>query len=322
MTESVRNQYRPRVVSPPGTSIADLLEAQGIRQNELATRMGVTPKFVNELVAGKAALTPSTALGLERALGTPANFWLAREAQYQEARARVEETSALESILPWLAELPYREMIRFGWIPKLTDKVQILRECLSFFGVASADAWRQQYIDRTALAAYRMSTKATANAGAVAAWLRAGEREGAKIDCEPYDRESFLEAVQWARTLTVVAEPAEFMPKLMARFATCGVAVVVVRAPKKCPISGAVRWLSPTKALVQLSFKYLRNDGFWFSFFHECGHIALHGKKMLYLESDLMEGKDEQEADRFAADKLIPPADWHSFSPLVISDGI
>lgn len=319
MTEKILNHYRPAAVSPPGSTIADLLEEHGIRQTELATRMGVTPKFVNELIAGKASLTPETALGLERALGTPAGFWLAREAHFQEAQARAEEAPALETLVPWLSKLPYREMMEFGWIPKTTDKVEIVSNCLSYFGVASATAWQEQYIDKTARAAYRMSAKAVSNEGAVAAWLRAGERAGAQIDCAPFDRESFLDAVQWARTLTIVHEPADFLPQLVARFAACGVAVVVARSPRHCPISGAVRWQTPTRALVQLSFKYLRNDSFWFSFFHECGHIALHGKKMLYLESDKMEGDDEKQADRFAADKLIPPTDWQSFNPLRIT---
>lgn len=320
MTESTLNQYRPTLVTPPGATISDLLEEKGIRQNELATRMGVTPKFINELVAGKAPVTPPTALALERALGTPANFWLAREAQYQEARARELQIVDLLENVSWLSEIPHRDMAKFGWIPNCASKVEIVSECLNFFGVASPTAWREQYVERTATTAYRMSTKVAASEGAVAAWLRAGEREGLKIDCAPYDRDAFLEAVQWARTQTTLTDPGKFVPALVARFASCGVAVAVIRAPTKCPISGAVRWLTPTKALIQLSFKYLRNDNFWFTFFHECGHIALHSKKLLFLESSEMDGGDENEADKFAADRLISPADWASFSPFLISD--
>jgi len=316
MTESTLNQYRPTSVTPPGVAISDLLEEQGIRQNELATRMGVTPKFINELVAGKAPVTPPTAIALERALGTPAHFWLAREAQYQEARARDSESAELRNCIPWLSKIPHRDMVKYGWIRTCSSKVEIVSECLNFFGVASPTAWHEQYVERTAATAYRMSTKVAASEGAVAAWLRAGEREGLKIECATYNKDAFMEAVQWARTLTTVTSPADFLPQLLDRFAKCGVAVVVVRAPTKCPISGAVHWLTPTKALIQLSFKYLRNDNFWFTFFHECGHIGLHSKKLLFLESSEMDGADEKEADRFAADQLISPGEWASFSPL------
>jgi HTH-type transcriptional regulator / antitoxin HigA len=320
MTERTLNQYRPTLVTPPGVTISDLLEEQGIRQNELATRMGVTPKFINELVAGKAPVTPPTALALERALGTPAHFWLAREAQYQEARARESEAACLHDSIPWLAEIPYLDMVKFGWVRACSSKVEAVSECLNFFGVASTAAWREQYVDRTAATAYRMSTKVAASEGSVAAWLRAGEREGLKIECAPYDRDLFLETVIWARSLTTVTEPSEFLPQLLRRFAACGVAVAIVRAPRKCPISGAVHWLTPAKALIQLSFKYLRNDNFWFTFFHECGHIALHSKKLLFLEGERVDDGDEGEANTFAADKLIAPSDWSTFSPFLISD--
>jgi hypothetical protein len=128
--------------------------------------------------------------------------------------------------------------------------------------------------------------------------------------------------MQWARSLTLIDDPKDFVPQLTERFASCGVAIVIVRAPKHCPVSGAVRWLTPTRALVQLSFKYLRNDSFWFTFFHECGHILLHSKKMLFLEGTEVDGKDEKEADNFAADTLIPPTDWSSFAPLTLSEGV
>lgn len=55
--------------------------------------------------------------------------------------------------------------------------------------------------------------------------------------------------------------------------------------------------------LIQLSGRYKRNDSFWFTFFHEAGHILLHGKKDIFLESIDYSDKDKQkekEADEFA----------------------
>ena len=57
----------------------------------------------------------------------------------------------------------------------------------------------------------------------------------------------------------------------------------------------------------------MRNDSLWFTFFHECGHIYLHGKKMLFLEDGHISNAEEDEANRFAADKLIPPSAWNQF---------
>ena len=76
--------------------------------------------------------------------------------------------------------------------------------------------------------------------------------------------------------------------------------------------SGATRWLSPSKALVQLSLRHKRNDHLWFALFHELAHVLFHGKKEVFVEDKL--GRDggradqEKEANDFAAKTLIPPA--------------
>ena len=120
----------------------------------------------------------------------------------------------------------------------------------------------------------------------------------------------------------MITDPGQFIPQLTALFAKCGVVVAFVRAPKGCPVSGAVRWLSPQKALVQLSLRYKTNDSLWFTFFHECGHIALHGKKMLFLEDGNITNVEEEEANRFAADRLIAPADWAEFNPFAFTEAV
>jgi addiction module HigA family antidote len=318
MPENSSNSYQPESVTPPGATLADLLEERGIRQNELAVRMAVTPKFVNELVAGKAPITPTTALSLERTLGVPADFWLARDAHYQAFRARLAAHVDLEAQSDWLDELPLREMVKFGWLEKCATVVAQVAECLKFFGVASATAWREQYVKRVqGSTAWRISLQVKHAEGAIAAWLRQGEIEAARCECAPFTRELFLKALEKARAVTLEADPGRFIPNLQSMFAACGVAVVFVRAPKGCPASGAVRWIASEKALVQLSLRYKTNDHLWFTFFHECGHLLLHGKKMLFLESGKnMTGTDEDEANAFARNRLIPEAEFDNFKLL------
>ena len=80
-----KNQYQPDKVSPPGETLLEVLEDRGITQAELAERTGCPRKTIDEIVRGRAAITPETALQLERVLGVPASFWSARESQYREA---------------------------------------------------------------------------------------------------------------------------------------------------------------------------------------------------------------------------------------------
>ena len=77
--------------------------------------------------------------------------------------------------------------------------------------------------------------------------------------------------------------------------------------------SGASRWVSPSKAIIQLSLRYRWEDHFWFSFFHEGAHVYLHGKRQAFIDlptaredGGVADGELEAEANRFAADILIP----------------
>lgn len=81
---------------PPGETIREQLEERQLSQKEFAVRMRLSEKYVNRLINGKVALTPSIAISLEDALGVPANFWLNLESSYRENRKRVIEERAKE----------------------------------------------------------------------------------------------------------------------------------------------------------------------------------------------------------------------------------
>lgn len=91
----IENQYMPDSVSPPGETLAETLEELGMSQAELAVRMGRPQKTISEIINGKTAITPDTALQLERVLGIGTRFWLKREQHYQAWRARQEEEEEL-----------------------------------------------------------------------------------------------------------------------------------------------------------------------------------------------------------------------------------
>lgn len=90
----ITTQFEPKWVSPPGDTIADLLIELGWSQTEFAKRTEYSSKHVSLLLHGKASITEDTAFRLERVIGGIADFWLSREAKYQEAVARVEESES------------------------------------------------------------------------------------------------------------------------------------------------------------------------------------------------------------------------------------
>ncbi len=299
--------FEPDWVSVPGETIEDLLEERDWTQAELAERTGFTRKHVNDLVKGRVSITADTALRLEAVFGAPAGFWLRREALYREALERRCRHDALRSDASWLKELPLNQMVKLRWVERVSHRGQQVAKVLDYFGVASVEAWRRQY--EKPLAAFRASKKLTKKMGSVAAWLRQGELRATAISCAPYARPGFKNALTEARALTKVPDPTELIPRLVELCAACGVAVVFVPAPEGCPASGATRWLSPEKAMLILSLRHKTNDHLWFTFFHEAAHILLHGKKAQFVDlTDPVDNENEEQADRFARDRLIAPA--------------
>jgi len=311
MSRIATHEFEPDFVSLPGDTLQEVLDERGISQANLAERTGRPKKTINEIVQGKAAITPETALQLERVLGVPAAFWNNLERNYRENLARIEERGRLLSHVDWLGRVPCKAMINKGWIRKCSDKVDQLREILNFFGVASPSCW-EEVIGEPA-AAFRVSTAFEADKGALTAWLRKGEIEAQRLQCEPFDKDAFRQVLVEARSLTRRPLP-EVFSELQESIARAGVAVVVVQELPGTRANGATQWLSKDKALIQLSFRYKREDVLWFTFFHEAGHILLHGKRQVFVDSGKFTGEPEEEqANRFAADLLIPQKPLEKF---------
>lgn len=297
--------FDPAWVSPPGDTVLDLLEERAWTSVVLAERLGVTPKYVSELLHGKATISAEMAEKLSLVLGSTAEFWLTREARYRSGLQRQESDAALKEDAGWLSELPTAWMVKAGLMAKANTRGGQVREALGYFNVASVATWRDVYSGQGA--AFRSSAKFGKKQGAVAAWLRAAELAAEKVVCAPWDEQAFRGLLPSLRSLTREPDPKVFVAEVQRLCAAVGVAVVFVPAPPGCPISGATRWLSPEKALLVLSLRHNTNDHLWFTFFHEAGHLLLHGKKLAFVEG--MDGLDpelEEDANRFAGELLIP----------------
>ena len=302
-------QYRPDFVTPPGDTLQETLDALHMSQADLAKRMDRPVKTINEIIKGKAAITPATALQLERVTAVSASFWNAREARYREYLVAEEERSRLERNVDWLSEVPVAAMMKLRWIPPVKSKVDRSRAVLNFFGVASR-AVLMKGVQRTN---YRQSTAYEVNPWAVAAWLRQGTIEAREVRCERYDEARFRETLEWARSLTASSDP-DFAESLRDSCRESGVALVFVPELPKTRTWGATRWLSPSKALIQMSLRYKTDDHFWFTFFHEAAHVLKHRKRGEFIQGAATKpSREEDEANRFAAEFLIPEAQYKRF---------
>jgi len=282
--------------------MSDILGEKGLSVGEFAEHIGKTLERTRDLLQGRATITIRTARALETVLGGSVEFWISRDYQYREHVARVHAADQ-----EWLNELPLGDMIKFGWLQPAPRPPEELEACLRFFGVVSVGAWRHAYDDLATLVAFRTSPSFDSRPAAVAAWIRKAEIEAAKIECAPWSARRFRDSLPDIRRLTLERDPSNFLPALQRICSASGVAAVIVRAPSGCRASGATRFVSSGKALLLLSFRYLSDDQFWFTFFHEAGHLLLHGAESTFLEGlDGDSSNQESEANEFAERVLIP----------------
>jgi len=188
-------------------------------------------------------------------------------------------------------------------------KPKIVEILLQYFNVASPKEWAVCYENLEG--SFRLGRNVNPDLGAVTSWLRMGEIQAEKIITPKYSRAKFEKVLKEIRELTVLSQ-SEFSPRLGALCQEAGVKLVFVPAVPKAHVSGVARWLNPHSPMIQLSLYGKTNDKFWFAFFHEAAHILLHAgnKHNIFLDTlkdDSNGCPQEQEANQWAADMLIPP---------------
>ncbi|MGC1164866.1 MAG: HigA family addiction module antitoxin [Solirubrobacterales bacterium] len=283
-------RWRDWAVSP-GEVLAEALAERGMSQSELARRTARPVKTINEIVQGKAAITPDTAIQLELSLGISAEVWNNLETSFRAHQAEQRVLAQLEQSVDWAETFPLRDLAQMGLIEKADAPASKVRELLGFFGVSSREAWERQW--ERPVAAFRASKAHTSELPAVSAWLRWGEILAAATDARPFDRDAFQALLPKLKRLTR-QDPAQAMPQVQRLCAEVGVLVVLAPEFKGTRLSGAARRLPNRSALIQLSLRHKTDDHLWFSFFHEAAHLLAGSSSD---QIDLDDPKDQPDSD-------------------------
>ena len=227
------------------------------------------------------------------------------------------EAKASPALKPaeWSKLFPINAMrkLRFSLAKGVSDAAALL----DFFGVPSPDAWQAMW--NAVPVSYRQTQVFDAHDEAVSAWVREAEIVASGLTLADFDEALLRSSIEELRGLTrkrveVALEEAQ------AICSRAGVALVLVPELPGTRISGCARWLSETHALVGLTLRYKTDDQLWFTCFHEIAHLLLHRDRQSFVIDnaaedmgdeviDSMMAKYEEEANRFAADTLIPPAE-------------
>ena len=163
--------FTPDWVSPAGDTIIDALEERDWTQSQFGERIGYTEKHVSLLINAKVPITEESAQKLSRVIGSTPEFWLRREAQYRAQLICLEEKERLRSWIPWLDQLPVKDLMKQGAIASRRidnkNKPEIVKELLQFFGVASPENWETCYANKQV--SFRRTRQDQSDVGAISA---------------------------------------------------------------------------------------------------------------------------------------------------------
>ena len=300
----------------PGETIADVLEERGITQAELATRTGVTPAYVSNVIAGKKDISSNFAMALEYALDVPKSFWLNLQANYDAELLELNEantvTDAEKAVYPELHEIIVW-MRKVQLIPSKQDKentILSLRKALRISDISKLN-------DLVAVGAFRVSQKAPVDPVVMSAWLRLcqvfGERNTRAVP--QFDAQNVEQLISDLKSIMLNPE-ADLQKDLADVMARYGIKFSVVHNFRGAPVHGYISQNKDGEYQMALTIRGAFADIFWFSLFHEIGHIVNGDISKASGFIDALNNTDmakENAADKFAGDALLEPQSYTHF---------
>ena len=275
-------------IFPPGEFLRDELEARNWSQVEFATIIGRPVRTVNEIIAGKRAITPETAIQLEASLGASAELWMNLESQYQLSKVRQSESTISRKAAIY-SRFPVRDLTKRGWIDT-SDDIEVLEHELTKFYCLSS-------LDDTPTLAHAAKKSSYEDVSMLQwSWLFRVKQIASGFVVPKFSKTRLMESLSQLRDLMSAPEEVRHVPHILNE---TGVRFVLVEALPGSKIDGVCLWLDEHKPVIALSCRLDRIDNFWFVLRHEIEHlIQEHGKDAgMMLDEEIMESGDAPALD-------------------------
>lgn len=299
-------EYKDTVAFHPGYYIKELVEETGLSQEEFAKRLDTTPKTLSVLISGGQRLSADIALKLSKMLGTSAEYWLNLQSAFDAVSAQAASAGEQEkerAVLKVLGYGYFRDCFGLPNLPRRVDEqIERVRRLL---GVSSLVV-----LARPDLATSFRSQGATTDENTVIranAMVQIATNEAIKVEAPKFDRRRFEEAILIA--LDQTSNHDRFLGVVREEFRKAGVILVILPNLAGSKTNGATKRVNG-KIMLMVNDRRLSADTFWFTLFHEIGHI-LAGEFGVSLEGD--EGASEENADAYARDTLIDRSAYERF---------
>ncbi len=296
-------EYNDKVAFHPGYYLKEMVDESGLTQEDFARRLGTTPKNLSILIRGEQSLSIEMASKLSRMLGTTIGFWLGLQQAYDEKVAEFLSEEELKKERETFKLIDYQYFRENFGLPNLPRKVDEQIKCVREFLAVSSLVVLEE---RNLAVSFRSYTDELTKSNIVNsnAMVQLAINRALKMETPKYNKKKFEKAVEFA--LTQTKNHSSFLSAVREAFREAGVALVVLPNLKNSGINGATKKIDG-KMMLMVNDRRHYADTFWFTLFHEIGHI-LNGDLGITINNEA-----EDEANMYAQRALIPQEKYEEF---------
>lgn len=301
-------------VKHPGEFIAEYLDKEGMSQKELAIRTGVTEKHINTLINGHKNITDSFAQKLGYVFECT-QFWIEKQQKYdndillkkQEAGVTNEE----EEILKRLNDIiNYWE--KKGLIDKSKNVIEMIVDVRRLLKTSNL-SYISKFVKAGAFRA-EVSKNVQIDPCILYAWQRTCEMIADRTVIEKkLDINLLKENLNEIKVAMKLKDINYGIKTLKETFAECGIIFDVIENFKGAPVQGFIKLNDKEQLILFLTIRRKRADTFWFTLFHEIGHILYQDYNTKFVDFETIDNQMESRADNFAKDFLIDKNAYKNF---------
>jgi HTH-type transcriptional regulator/antitoxin HigA len=304
--------YTSDVAIYPGLKIQEIIDHLWIKQKEFADRMDVSEKTLSLLLNWKISLTYETAEKLEYVTWVKQSFWNKLEAAFQEDKLRLSKLERLvnQENHAWKFTC-YKELVKLSLVKDTRKRNEKTDSLCQFLRITSLDSFYSKS-NLSEVMAFRKSNSNKLSKENLACWLMAWnmliDRADQKENIQEYSPLKIKSIIWELKKLTLDLNNLP-KQKITSLLNSCGIYFIVLNHFDKVPVN----WVSKMyngQPCIQMSTRQSRLDVFWFTLFHELGHIYNWDltKENIILDLDSnIQNKKEMMADIFAQENLIDP---------------
>ena len=300
LIENYEEKHFPVPLPDPVAAIEFRMEQQGLTRKDMQKYLGSQSK-VSEVLSGKRPLSLSMIRKLHYQLGIPSEVLL------QDKGRQLSEAAFC-----W-QDFPFKELFSQGFFPAFNGSLaeakeyaeELLTDLFAVFG------------GKTPQPVYCKRTDRPMNENALLAWQARVLSLVQNEQLPPFEHDSLDEEL--LQNLVHLSYY-ESGPRLVKEHLNKkGIHFVILPHLNKTHLDGATFLTRNGRPVIAMTLRYDRTDNFWFTLMHELGHIYLHleDASMAFFDETIQDEQNastpqEQEANQFARDALVPPDYWQS----------